>query len=288
MKKTNPSEIIQLLERVVDSCELSQPAENFEEKCYLVAYNKPKTKIAISSVTRWIERLDWDRYALPAEDEWVFELALGSLKAYSVGEASEIVDTPSIDGIEQSALYLIYETLRKFRGSTAEDRWDEIDFLKSSQSDFWSQLCVDLDEAYSSIAAQNWKAATVVSASVMEALLHWWLRGKETTSSNMALSTLINLASDKHGLFKSSSNDQKDAGDEKSKKEVAMCAANYRNLIHADKATRLKATCSRATAWTAFGATLMVTEAIGKKISPNINTCGAVFTQNPSKLRRRY
>jgi hypothetical protein len=57
-----------------------------------------------------------------------------------------------------------------------------------------------------------------------------------------------------------------DRSEAESRKGAAMCAANYRNLIHADKATRLEATCSRASAWTTLGTTLMVAEAIGKKL----------------------
>jgi hypothetical protein len=267
-EKISPSELIESIDR-----ELAFHHKSFDNSTpNRIRSDSRPTLRDISKRDSWrrvllrqIEALDFDRYTT----EWVhldvLERATNSLRRW--GEVNTLENVVTADGTLSDPLTAIREILGKFRDVASPERWLEILFLANVDPELHKRLCSDLDEAHSSLVAQNWKAATVVSASVMEALLHWWLQDKETLTSNTALSVFIKRASDNHGLFKSSSsNDTKDAGDEKSKKEVAMCAANYRNLIHADKAKRLKTTCTRATAWTTFGATLTVAEAIGKKL----------------------
>jgi hypothetical protein len=179
------------------------------------------------------------------------------------------VSSQSASGNHENVFKVIYDSLQRYRDVAPPNRWHELGFLKTHDLELWIRLCSDLDEAHSSLVAQNWKAATVVSASVMETLLSWWIKEKQLSKPPDKLAAMIDrVAEAPQDLFDppATMDPKYDRSEAESRKGAAMCSANYRNLIHADKATRLEATCSRASAWQTFGATLMVAEAIGKKL----------------------
>jgi hypothetical protein len=179
------------------------------------------------------------------------------------------VSSQSASGNHENVFKVIYDSLLQYRDIAQPDRWHELGFLRDREEELLMRLCSDLDEAHSSLVAQNWKAATVVSASVMEALLSWWIKEKKLPNPHDKLAAMIELvAKVPQSLFDppATMDPKYDRSEADSRKGAAMCAANYRNLIHAEKAERLKATCSRASAWQTFGATLTVAEAIGKKL----------------------
>jgi hypothetical protein len=216
---------------------------------------------------RQIEALDFDRYTT----EWVhldvLERATNSLRRCI--EVRTLENVVTSEGNLSDPLSAIRTILDKFRDVESPDRWPEILYLAKSDPDLHKQLCCDLDEAHSSLVAQNWKAATVVSASVMEALLSWWIKEKKLPDPPDKLTPMIDfVGKSPHCLFDppATMDPKYDRSEAESRKGAAMCAANYRNLIHADKATRLQATCSRASAWQTFGATLMVAEAVGRNL----------------------
>ncbi|MEN9558995.1 MAG: hypothetical protein RLZZ502_206 [Pseudomonadota bacterium] len=163
---------------------------------------------------------------------------------------------------------VINDCLKQFRDVPDVTKWPEVSFLQAHEPGLHQVFISDLNEAQMALAAGNWKSATVVAASVMEALLHWWLGKQASLKVEKNLQAMIESAVN-HNLFMPSTStiSNFDKTEAEGKKGAAICAANYRNLIHADKSKRLATTCSRASAWQVFGATLMVADAIGRKLT---------------------
>ena len=214
-----------------------------------------------------LERIDFEAFTLSPEDAFVYDQTIENLR--------KDIDNPRARflinyGNEQwiNRFQKLAQILSKFLDIEFPNRWPEITSLAKNDVDPHKRLCADLDEAHSSLIAQNWKAATVVSASVMEALLAWWLSAIQVAVPNGLAGMIDTAAKAPNSLFDppATMDPKYDRSEAESRKGAAMCAANYRNLIHAEKAERLKATCSRASAWQTFGATLMVAEAIGRKL----------------------
>jgi hypothetical protein len=111
----------------------------------------------------------------------------------------------------------------------------------------------DLGDVNRALQNGEWKAATVLAGSVVEALLLWALQRRKSTEvaakeaavsqpiEKWSLGALIELACDT-GLIKGGTRTVADEG------------KDYRNLIHPGRATRLGKKCNRATALIGVGA----------------------------------
>jgi hypothetical protein len=120
----------------------------------------------------------------------------------------------------------------------------------------------DIGAADRALSNGEWKAATVLSGSAIEALLHWVLGERETEASRKSagealvtqgkLRTLPNHDLDRwelHELIEVSGHLNK------IKPQTVMAAniaRDYRNLIHPGRAKRLSQVCDRATAFSAI------------------------------------
>ena len=263
MRKTTPGELIEMIDA--------------QYAALKVTYKSSATEIGLGAVATHSGG-NWLRAFLNAVDaidddshhvEWkYYEPLQRACETLNGLESSQINVLPSVrdhDGVDRSPMVVIRNALCEFRSTTKANQWPEIGFMETIDSDLWLQLCIDLDEVHKALSVKSWKAATVVSASVMEALLANWLRSKLTNAPEK-LSAMIDEAA-KLGLFDPpiGANAKYERTEAVSKKGAAMCAANYRNLIHSDKAARMLSTCTRASAWETLGATLMVAEAIGAK-----------------------
>ena len=263
MRQTTPSELIEMID-----------AQNAALK---VTYKSSATEIGLGAVATHSGG-NWLRAFLNAVDaidddshhvEWKYYEPLQRACEPLNGLESSGINAPHSvrdhDGVERSPMGVIRNALCEYRSTTNANQWPEIGSMEIIDSDLWLHLCIDLDEVHKALSVKSWKAATVVSASVMEALLANWLRPKFANPPEK-LSTMIDEAA-KLGLFDplTSANPKYERTEAVSKKGAAMCAANYRNLIHSDKAASMVSTCTRASAWETLGATLMVAEAIGAK-----------------------
>lgn len=129
-----------------------------------------------------------------------------------------------------------------------------------TDNDLREALRIDIDTVYRALANQEWKPATVLAGSVIEALLLWALTEHESRSPGAAHTTAAAclarrppadldrwelhqlLAVTKHLTIITDETFM--AGD---------LARNFRNLIHPGRAQRLAETCTRGTAYSAVG-----------------------------------
>jgi hypothetical protein len=122
----------------------------------------------------------------------------------------------------------------------------------------------------------EWKAATVLAGSVIEALLLWVLDIRLSDKISQSVSTLVNTkvflskprgTPDDWGLFEyvEIAADLK-VIQEDTAKQVRL-AKDYRNLIHPARVKRKGQTCNRSTAMTAIAALDRVTEDLSNRLN---------------------
>lgn len=141
------------------------------------------------------------------------------------------------------------------------------DLLFIADADLRDSIRLDIGGAHRALANAEWKAATVLAGSAIEALLHWRLstepqttldsaarapatrRGNKKKLDDYVLHEYIQVAEDLHAI----------RGDTVT---AALLAKSFRNLIHPGRAVRLNVHCSRSTAHMAIGAMEAVIEAL--------------------------
>ena len=146
-----------------------------------------------------------------------------------------------------------------------------------SDSSYKDALRLDISTVTSALAHDEWKAATVISGSVIEALLLWAL---EQRSGDLA--TAINALEEK-GEYKPPRKkpdlrrlENWDLNEfipvAQELKEIDECTATFadqvrgfRNLIHPGRSERLKQKCTRGTAQACHSTLLLVIEDLEKR-----------------------
>src|SRR5262249_1844204 len=145
-----------------------------------------------------------------------------------------------------------------------------------TDEDLRESIRVDISAAYRDYAEGEWKGATVLAGSAMEALLLWGLQREERRQPQSLASAVSALVDQKRmarprdqdpetwelqhyipmaealGLIKADTLTQ------------AMLARNFRNLIHPGRVARLGQKCDRATALGALAAV----EAVARDLNP--------------------
>lgn len=120
----------------------------------------------------------------------------------------------------------------------------------------------DVEAAYKAYEFGEWKAATVLAGTVVEALLLWAV-GRRSTDIPSVLAKLIaaaRLARDpgnrpeEWGLHESIEVVEQFGWITKTTAEQCRLAKDFRNLIHPGRSVRLRQACNRATALSALAA----------------------------------
>ncbi len=136
----------------------------------------------------------------------------------------------------------------------------ELSFI--SEKDLRESLRIDISAVNSALSNGEWKAATILAGSVIEALLLWVLQQHKKSDVTSAVQKLVrsnifknpgtNLG--KWGLHEFIEVAAELSAVETDTATLARLARNYRNLIHPGKAQRLGQVCDRGTALTAVAA----------------------------------
>jgi hypothetical protein len=181
MRKTTPSELIEMIDlEFAEQKREYVAASNGGERRFDYSHRGAEFAGIVAN-TNWLrafiraaDELDWEKFGAEFKAISCFEQSLMQLRAvaqmervswWKLSKPVLIRETPT------SAIEAIYSVLSEFRDLPIEQKWPEIAYLAQLDPELWSQLNKDLGEAHSSLVTQNWKAATVVAASVMEALL---------------------------------------------------------------------------------------------------------------------
>jgi hypothetical protein len=155
-----------------------------------------------------------------------------------------------------SPVYLVRQALSKCLDQNPPARTTELAFIPDR--DLAESIRLDIHSATEALHRNDFKGATVLSGSAMEALLLWKIRsiGISSPTPNMrknakpspedwSLEDYITVAETKT-LIKPDTAKQ------------ARLAQNFRNLIHPGRTVRLSQTCNRGTAYGALSAVHLI------------------------------
>lgn len=159
---------------------------------------------------------------------------------------------------------LLRKHLIKFKDEGIRPETTELNFI--TDDDLRNILRLDISNVNKALENGEWKAATILAGSIVEALLLWKLQGHETTNPGSIKGAIHSLKS--AGTFtKNPSNDIDDwtlhplievsAEIGLIKNETAnQCriAKDFRNLIHPGRTKRLSLFCDRGTALSSVAA----------------------------------
>ena len=141
-------------------------------------------------------------------------------------------------------------------------------------------LLIDLASAESALNAGDWKACTVLSGSIVEALLLWTLQQHSVPEISAALATVDQSKNVRHNAppgdltasawrfhdYVHVAAELKEIGDPLYGR--CLDAKDYRNLIHPAVSERRKAACDRGTSHVTIGAVYGLIETLQQKHGP--------------------
>ena len=174
-----------------------------------------------------------------------------------------------VPGGDRNVICDIYDILN--RCSDEAPAPGTTDLLFISDPLFREGLRVDISTANQALANGEWKAATVLAGSVVEALLLWVLQPQSESALQQALATARskdpNLSQPRNTLEHWTLQHYIAVAEQLQKINAdtatqARLAKDFRNLIHPGKAQRQAQTCTRGTAMAALAAVEMVIECL--------------------------
>lgn len=227
-------------------------------------------KVAV--IVAVVEQIPSDLLTLGGEDYVAFASGLTTLKHAlemwpTRGSQLEIRSTPGFGNL--SPITLIRRTLAKCADTAPVVSTAELAFIKDK--DFRDSLRVDVSTAHTALANGEWKPATVVAGSVVEALLLWALlreQPSDISASRTKLLASMTLTRDPGAdLLKWTLHPLIEVARDRAvinPDTAAQCSLgrDFRNLIHPGRAARLKTQCTRGTALSAVAAMERVIEGL--------------------------
>jgi hypothetical protein len=268
MPRVVPSQVIEL----IDS--LFPDAKDERENAPLPTGTDHSTQLSailelVQQIPPELIVLDGVQYA-----EYVASIAAirWSIQRWQLQQKTHIPLPMVIRGLRQhSTVTLIRQALAKCPNEFPASGTSELSLIYDDE--LRERLRLDIGAVENAFANLEWKAATVLAGSVIEALLLWVLEEHCSDKVEDSVDRLVAAH-----VFAKPKKDLKYwdlyhyvevAADLKAVEEdtvkLVRLAKDYRNLIHPGKAERLGQMCNRATAMTAISALDRVTENLTKK-----------------------
>jgi hypothetical protein len=243
-----PSDVVKLIERIWPD-----------------VYRRPEPRLTLNysyrphlqAIVEMYDRIPDDLLAPPRDEYPTLMAAVGGIRAAIVqfntaGDSRPIDKTPGLGNIDP--VTALRSALLKCPDQVpGQGTADRLSFLgdEALQRD----LALDITAAHRSVTAGDWKAATVIAGSVVEALLLWRLQNHDPMPRDAAAA--------KRSVKKTV--DHWDLGE-----QLAVCqelgilkpetwnladiTRKFRNLIHPGRSIRLAQTCDKGTALAALAA----------------------------------
>lgn len=215
------------------------------------------------------DNLDTNAIQMPPQSRVLFIRALEHLRLACPpgGRTFASVKTMGYDGTTVNPVWALREALETCRDLPFSERWSEIRFLQAEDEPLWVRVGAALSDAHAALSQGQYRAATVVSVYVMEALLGFWLERNLKAGSiarvEFDLSKKIEQSKET-GLFTPEDSVEKwDTAEVKNLQEHCESAASYRNLIHPDKQQRTNTDHDQGTAHLCLGTVLKLAQRIG-------------------------
>jgi len=245
MTKVVPSQIVSLIDRF-----------------YPTAKTTPNTPAysADSAVLRAIidlaDDLPVELLTISGDDYANYVFGLESMQAAIDRWNHHGTDEPPRTHQGKSPVYMVREALSKCRDQNPSPQTTILAFISDRQ--LAESIRLDIDSATDALHRNDFKGATVLSGSAMEALLLWKIRDVGITSPIAGMRKSVKTPPEEWFLedYITAAELQNLIKPDTAKQ--ARLAQNFRNLIHPGRAVRLAQTCNRGTALGALAAVHLI------------------------------
>jgi hypothetical protein len=258
-----PSQVIALIDRIFPGL------AGIDAKNHNLRLDASQS-VKISVIVDAVEEIPSELITLEGDDYAAFAASLKTLKHAldmwpSPGNTFSVNDTPGFSN--SSPIILLRDSLAKCADDAPVKGTSELTFIGDAV--FRDSLRLDISTSHTALINGEWKPATVIAGSVVEALLLWALQQKSQVDIDNAINNLISHG----GLRNRPRNDLLEWNLSQfieiarelnviSESTAQQCriAKDFRNLIHPGRSERLGVRCSRGTAHSAIAAMEQVIE----------------------------
>jgi hypothetical protein len=257
MSRVVPSQIVSLIDEIF-------PHTKNNADFYL---DRPQAG-SCTTIVELTEQLPPELLHLPSEQYSEFRLAINAIIVALEQWKHRTHRLGKVKGLSESNPVI---TIRKILAQCPDEfpskDTAELKFIKDN--DLRSNLRLDLSATNQALFNGEWKAATVLAGSVIEALLLWRLNQFEEEERNTARASLV-----AEGILRRDPGGNLDKWElhpfievaakleviEEDTAQLARLAKGFRNLIHPGREQRLGQKCNRGTALSAVAAVEFVVE----------------------------
>jgi hypothetical protein len=226
--------------------------------------------VGVSRLPGLVEMMDQvpdELLTLESAEAGAFLMAKAALRheaqLLASGARKDAVEWPILG--ERDCVEIVRTALSKCRDEALSASGVELKFLKDS--DLETTLRIDLGSVERALSNSEWKAATVISGSVIEALLLWAVDQCPLPDVSTAIQSAINAnklskaPKPKHDRWElheliEIAHELKQIGDDTL--SSVRPSRNFRNAIHLGRVQRTGIQCDRGMAHTAYGAVFNV------------------------------
>lgn len=221
---------------------------------------------SVCSVASLVDQIPQELLTIQADDYAEYTASVAAIKTSietwtSLGNI-KTGNLSSIHGLSHlNPITIIRRALEKCADEFPSSSTSEMSFIKDD--DFRDSIRIDISNAHRAYINNEWKAATVLSGSAIEALLLWAIQKKSEEEIDAIRKELIS-----NKIIKKDTESNSEKWDLFTLLEIAhkaeiICketyigsklAKDFRNLIHPGKSIRLGQKCNKATALSSIAA----------------------------------
>ena len=278
MPRVVPSQVVDLIDKLFPK----YAKQSVGERRTLTHLNRSQ----LVSLLEVLQQVPTDVLILSQDDYVEFTSSVATIRdVIDVWKTDQRATVQFIDGLRQlSPVALIRQALAKCPDEFPSKTTAALLFV--TDSPLRDNLRLDISTTNSSLLNGEWKVATVMAGSIVEALLLWALEQRPTadiTSVTAKLGRKFDLDMQRWDLaeyIEVCEALKLIKGD-----TVAQCqlARKFRNLIHPGRAQRLGQPCNRGTALSAVAAV----EHVVTDLTPSERLCGTITRRVSMALQRQ-
>jgi hypothetical protein len=245
-----PSQVVELIDQIFPGAK-DQP--DTKEKRFSISRNHA---FSVAAIINLVEQIPQELFVLPSLSYAAFVSSVASLKTVLITWNLRDYGIERIPGFgNRNPVTLIRNALAECPDEFPSVSTARLTFIQDE--DLRKNLEVDISAANQALLNGEWKAATVLSGSVIEALLLWALSQREAAEVDAGVKRVVA----KGVLTKNPGSDPEKWGLQpfievaaeisiisSETAQQARLAQGFRNLIHAGRELRLKQRCNRGTA----------------------------------------
>lgn len=254
MPRVVPSQVVQVIDRIFPWAKDQRDVKEARVKLDISHVNQA------AAIIKLIDNILDELFVLEADDYAKFVIATSVTRnqiiLWNTRGGGPIDRIPGLGQL--NPITIIRKALALCPDEAPYTDTEELEFIDDDK--LRNSMRQDISAIRRALINQEWKAVTILSGAVIEALLLWTLQKKSQAQINEAVDTLI----ENNVIQQRPSNDIEAWNlflyiqvsshltliSEETKKQTEL-AKDYRNLIHPGRAKRLGQICDRATAYSA-------------------------------------